>query len=591
MKYKYNWDLEKYFYKSIEDKDFKKDLCEVKEDLENFIKKYKDKIKKFKKPEELLKLYREDEQISLKLNKIFHFVFYLNSLDTQDQSVIKKIMELENMFLELQNELVFVDEEFKKLWEEKLLEFSESKILKWFKYYLIKKWANLKYILSPKEERLLNEYGNIESQVENLYNEFHNSLIFEVDWKQLTEWEVRSMRSSKDPEKREKAWKVLREKYSLKHNQIVLSNIYSSFVKKRLLNIKLRKYSSVMEPRNISEDLPNSVVDLLIDQVIENYWLFKRYLSLKAKIMELELPLKNADIFAPVSDSWSNFSKEEAIEKYLEIMKDFDDDFYNYSIDLLKNWRVDFDPKKWKRWWAFASYSKWQESFVLLNFTWKLNDISTLAHEFGHAIHWHLSQVQEEKTYNSPLSLAETASIFNEMLLSESLIADKKLSKKDKIFLLETKLWEIFSTIFRQIQYIDFERIVHKKISGWWSFSYEDYCKTRRETQEKMSQWAIEYDVSPEEENGWSMIPHIFHTPFYCYSYAFWNILSFSLYWKYKNQWKDFIEDYKKILASWWSIPPKELLIQYGIDIESKEFFETAFGQISKMLDDLESVV
>ena len=595
MTYKYNWNLEKYFYNWIDDKNLENDLKSVIQDIQNFIKKYKWKIQNFQKAEEVLQYYQDDEKISLKLNKIFHYLFYKNSLNTQDQAIIKKTMEVENLFVEIQNQLLFVQEEFKKLGKKKLQEFSESPILKDYKYLLESKIKALKHILSKKEEKLLNELSPIDNQIENLYNEFHSWLSFKIklNWenKVLTEDEVRSLRSNPDPKIRRLAYKTLREVYWKKWNKTVLSNIYSTFVKQWGLNVKLRKYKTVMEPRNISEWLDNKVVDLLMQQVMENYHLFQRYVWLKAKLLWKKLPLAIQDIQAPVVESKTKFTKDQAISTHLNVMKDFDETFYNYSIDLLKNGRVDFEPKQWKRWWAFASYSKWQESFVLLNFTWKLNDISTLSHEFGHAIHGHLSQIQPEAVYDSPLSLAETASIFNEMLLSEHLLNDKNLTKEDKINLLENKLGDVFATIFRQIQYVDFEKQVHTSIQQNKQFSHEDYCKTWRNTQEKMSWKTIKYDVKAEEESWWSMIPHIFHTPFYCYAYAFGNILTFSLYNKYKTEWKKFVQDYKQILSSGGSIPPKELLAQFWIDITKKKFYQDAFKEIEKMLDSLEELI
>ena len=595
MTYKYNWNLEKYFYNWIDDKNLENDLKSVIQDIQNFIKKYKWKIQNFQKAEEVLQYYQDDEKISLKLNKIFHYLFYKNSLNTQDQAIIKKTMEVENLFVEIQNQLLFVQEEFKKLGKTKLKEFSESPILKSYKYLLDDKIKSLKHILSKKEEKLLNELSPIDNQIENLYNEFHSWLSFKIklNWenKVLTEDEVRSLRSNPDPKIRRLAYKTLREVYWKKWNKTVLSNIYSTFVKQWWLSVKLRKCKTVMEPRNISEWLDNKVVDLLMQQVMENYYLFQRYVWLKAKLLWKKLPLAIQDIQAPVVESKTKFTKEQAIQKHLDVMKDFDETFYNYSVDLLKKWRVDFDPKQWKRWGAFASYSKWQESFVLLNFTWKLNDISTLSHEFGHAIHGHLSQIQPEAVYDSPLSLAETASIFNEMLLSEHLLNDKNLTKEDKINLLENKLGDVFSTIFRQIQYVDFEKQVHTNIQQNKQFSHQDYCKTWRNTQEKMTWKSIKYDVKAEEESSWSMIPHIFHTPFYCYAYAFGNILTFSLYNKYKTEWKKFVQDYKQILSSGGSIPPKELLAQFGIDITKNKFYQDAFKEIEKMLNLLESLI
>ena len=590
--YKYNWDLKRYFYESLYDYRFQKDLNDVIQQIQDFIKKYKWKIQKFTKPEELLQYYQDDEKLSTKLNKIFHYLFYLNSLDTQNQEVIKKMMEIEHMFIQLQNQLIFVSKEFKELWAKKLREFAKSEILKEYKYVLLYKAKSLKYLLSNKEEKLLNEYGIVDSQVENLYNEFHNWLTFKIilDWKKqiLTEEEVRALRSHKDPKIRRKAYKALREVYWKKYSKTILSNLYSTFVKEWVVSLKLRWYKTVMEPRNISEQLDNKVVDMLLDEVISHYDLFQKFVKIKAKLLKKRLPLPVQDLMAPVTESKAKFTKQEAIDIHLKVMKNFDEDFYNYSVDLLKNSRVDFDPKKWKRGGAFASYSKGQESFVLLNFTGKLDDVFALTHEFGHAIHWFLSQVQPEAVYSSPLSLAETASIFNEMLLSEYLLSNKNLSKEDKIYLLEHKLSDVFATIFRQVQYVDFERQVHNWIYEGKQFSHKDYCKLWRTTQEKMSWKTVKYDVPAEEESSWSMISHIFHTPFYCYSYAFGNILTFSLYNKYKKEGRKFVFDYKKILSSGGSVPPKELLEQFEINVTDKKFYENAFRQIEEMLEKLE---
>jgi len=595
MAYKYSWDLEKYFYKWVNNEKLEKDLQQAVNDIKSFIKKYKWKIKNFIKADELLKFYQDSEKSSQKLTKIFHYLFYLNSLESQNQEVIKKLMEVESTFIALQKELVFVDEEFKKLWQKKLREFANSELLKPYKYAILHKIKTLKYLLSEKEEKLLSEMQIVDTQVENLYNEFHNGLSFEIvldgKKKKLTEEEVRSFRAHKDPKVRKKAYKALRKIYGKQESKVVLSNLYSTFVKNWVLNAKLRWYKNSIQVRNISENMDDKVVDILLNQVKENYHLFQRYVWLKAKLLNKKTPLPIQDIFAPVVESKSEFSKEQAINTHLEVMKDFDEDFYNYSIDLLENWRVDFEPKQWKRWGAYASYSKWQESFVLLNFTKKLNDIFTLTHEFGHAIHGNLSQIQPEEVYDSPLSLAETASIFNEMLLSQYLLNKDNLTKQDKIHLLESKLGDIMATIFRQIQYVDFELEIHKWIWENKQFSYEDYCKIWREKQELMSWKALKYDVKAEEENSWAMIPHIFHTPFYCYSYAFGNILSFSLYSKYQQEGKKFIKDYKQILASWWSVPPKELLAKYGIDITKKQFYKNAFKQIEIMLDELEKLI
>ncbi len=621
MLLKTSWELEKYFYKWINDSNLRKDIKKFSNKLEKFIKKYKWNIQNFSTKKDLLEFYKDEENLRKEFIKVFNYLFYLQSLDSQNQDVIKKILEIENLYHQSEEKISFVDEEFKKLFNKftdlnnlkkswkltdleknivELITTDDKKLAKLnnpllkFKYVILYKIKTIKYLLSEKEEQLISKLSSANAQIANLYNEFHSWLTFKIciNWKKLTltEDEIRALRKHPDQKIRKKAYKSLRKTYSKNETKIVLSNLYSSFVKNWILNVKIRNYENVMEPRNISEYMDNKVVDLLIKEVISHYHLFQRYVKLKAKLLNKKHPINLEDLLAPVIKSDKNISYEEAINIHLNVMKSFDKDFYDYSIDLLKNWRVDFFPKFWKRWWAYASYSKNQESFVLLNFTNKLDDIFTLTHEFWHAIHWKLSQIQPEQTYDSPLSLAETASIFNEMLVSDYLLSKEDISKQDKIYLLESKLWDIFATIFRQIQYVDFEKTIHNWIYNWKQFSYEDYCKIRRKTQLKMSWETIKYDVKENEENSWAMISHIFHTPFYCYSYAFWNILVFSLFDKYKKEWKKFVKDYKNILSSWWSIPPKELLKKFWIDISNKKFYINAFSQIEKMLNELEKL-
>lgn len=239
------------------------------------------------------------------------------------------------------------------------------------------------------------------------------------------------------------------------------------------------------------------------------------------------------DTSAPLGKSDKDFTFEEAFDLHLSVMQDFDKDFYDYSKRMIEEERIDVFPRAGKRGGAFASYRKGEESFVLLNFTGKLRDVSTISHELGHAIHGHLSQVQEAPVYDSPLSMAETASIFSEMLLGEKV--KSLISKEEYREYLNERLGDIFATIFRQVQYVVFEKQVHESIHSGQELSYKDLNALWRKEQEKLYGGAVAFDVPAEDESGWSMIPHIFHTPFYCYAYAFGNLLTFALYNQVKS--------------------------------------------------------
>jgi oligoendopeptidase F len=187
--------------------------------------------------------------------------------------------------------------------------------------------------------------------------------------------------------------------------------------------------------------------------------------------------------------------------------------------------------------------------------------------------------------------LAETASVFSEMIFSEEFV--KTLNDPEaKLAFLSRRLEDIFATIFVQVMYVSFEKEVHELISQGKDLNYTDFNKIWKKHQISLSGDVIDYeDLDETKAFGWSSIPHIFRTPFYVYSYAFGNILTFALYEKYQSEGQDFIEDYKDILRSGGSKTPYDLLIKYGMDINKPEFYEKGIKTIEKILNEFEAEV
>ena len=591
IKYKTTWDLEKYYYNSLNDEKLNEDISKIMPLVKNFAKKYKGKIKKFNAKDFLIFL-KDDEKLTKHITKVMIYVHYLSALDTQNQSVIKKEGELDFLMTQVSNELLFISQEFKEIGFDKLIKFSKNKLLKENKNFFFQKAISIKYLLDEKTEYALNLKENSGGDAfGHLYEELTNSFMFKVKIngkvKEVTDSEVRALRTSPNEKIRDMALASLREVYNDKKVQITLGNAYSAIVKDCTSEIKLRKFKSVMSVRNLSEELSEDVVNMLLNEVENAYPIYQRYLKIKAKILGKK-KLKNSDLLAPITNVEKHFTFEESLNLFLKVMKEFDDEFYKYSLDMFENGRVDIFPTKGKRGGAFASYSLGFESFVLLNYTNKLDDIFALAHEIGHATHGSLSQVQKPQVFDSTLSLAETASVFNEMLVSEYIM--KNLNTTEKLDLLEKKLNDIFSTIFRQVQYVSFEKKVHETIFSGKELTYIDFNKMWREEQLKMTGNVVEYDVKAEEECGWSTIPTIFARPFYCYSYAFGNILVFALYNKYKKEGKSFVTKYKNILKAGGSRKPYELLLENGFDIKSKKYYESGIKIVEEMVDEFEKL-
>ncbi len=592
MSYSTSWNLSRYFYSGLDDPKLDTDIKNILPSAEKFAEKYEQTFHTFTTPEQITQFYTDYTKLSHNLATPSYYLFYRSSLDTQDLDVMKKMGEVEFIYNEASNKLLFIAQGWKQIGYEKIIEWSKEPSLIAYKNDLIWTADGIKYILTEREEYVLNMKSRPLGLAGSLHDELTGSYEFTMhidgEEKKLTEEEVRSYRQHKERNIRKEAYASLRRVYNNKQNQISLWNIYAAIVKDWTSEIKMRRYAeNVMAQRNISEEMDDEVVNMLLSEVENAYPLYQRFLKAKSKFLWLDTDFSIWDIWAPLGSVDKDFSFEEAYDLHLSVMRDFDDEFYHYSKEMIEEERIDVFPRSWKRGGAFASYRKWEKSFVLLNFTGKLRDVSTISHELGHAIHGHLSQAQEAPVYDSPLSLAETASIFSEMLLGEKV--KSLVSKEEYKEYLNERLGDIFATIFRQVQYVIFEKKVHEQIFSGNELSYKDFNTLWRVEQDKLYSGIVKYDTDAESESGWSMIPHIFHSPFYCYAYAFGNILTFALYNKVQDGSLS-IGDYKDILKAWWSERPRELLSRYNIDITSPEFYRAGIREVEKMVQEFEAL-
>ncbi len=593
MTYSIKWNLSRYFYTGLDDPKLASDIANILPTTEIFSKKYEHTFHTFTTTEEILEFYSDYTIISYDMATPSYYLFYRSSLDTQDLAVTKKMWEVDYIYTLASNQMLWIAQWWKTIGYDRIISWTNDPKMARYKNDLLSTADGIKYILGEAEEKVLNLKSRPLSLANSLHDELTGSyeytMMIDGEEKKLTEEEVRSYRQHTDRNIRRESYESLRRVYNSKQTQITLGNIYTSIVKDWSSEITMRWYpENVMAGRNISEEMDDEVVDMLLAEVERAYPLYQRFLRVKAKMIGLQDDFSVYDIGAPLGTVDKNFTFDEAYDLHLSVMRDFDSEFYDYSVRMIEEERIDALPHAGKRGWAYASYRKWEESFVLLNFTGKLRDVSTISHELGHAIHGHLSQWQEAPVYDSALSMAETASIFAEMLLGEKV---KSLVNADEYReYLNERLWDIFATIFRQVQYVAFERQVHTQIHSGEELSYKDLNTLWRGHQDKLYGWVVAYDTDASSESGWSMIPHIFHTPFYCYAYTFGNLLTFALYNKVQSG-ELSKEDYKDILRSGGSERPRDLLNRYGIDIASTDFYQSGLREVEKMVEEFEKLV
>ncbi len=226
------------------------------------------------------------------------------------------------------------------------------------------------------------------------------------------------------------------------------------------------------------------------------------------------------------------------------------------------------------------------DPFVLLNFDGTIRDISTMAHEFGHAIHSVLASDKPISVQHAPLPLAETASVFGEMLLNDKIFNSVAVSEK-KILLAE-QIDDFYATIMRQTYFTIFEVSAHDSISENNATTIDEladlYLGNLKE------QFGDSVKITDDFKYEWLYIPHIYHSPFYCYAYSFGNLLVMSLYQKYKNEGRDFIPKYTRILSSGGTKKPEDLLMDEGIDITKESFWQKGFDLVNDKIAELRSI-
>jgi oligoendopeptidase F len=395
---------------------------------------------------------------------------------------------------------------------------------------------------------------------------------------------IRSTRS----EEREAAYKSLLQVY--KKNSGVLGEIYQNrVIEWRNEYITMRRFKSAISVRNIYNKLDDRTVETLLSVCRRNAVIFQDYFKQKAKILGVK-KLHRYHLYAPLTlkaSSQKRFTYGKAIDLVLGTFEDFHPRFREFTEKVLNEQHVDSEIRKAKVGGAFcSSVSPKITPYVLLNFNGKSRDVTTMAHEFGHAIHSMAASDKPIMVWEAPLPLAETASVFAEMLLNDKL--SKRIIGKESRILLAEQIDDMYATIIRQAYFTLFEIDAHKAIAeqnATIDKVSEIYLSNLKE------QFGNSIDVSEDFQWEWLYIPHFYHSPFYCYAYSFGNLLVVSLYQQFKSEEKkSFIPKYFNILSAGDSRKPEHLLKESGIDISKDEFWQQGFDLVAEKIQDLKDM-
>jgi oligoendopeptidase F len=445
------------------------------------------------------------------------------------------------------------------------------------------------FTLDEKSEQIINiKDENGIGAVQTLYSMLTNRLEFhlEVDGeaKTLTRDGLMAYAFSPKPETRAAAYHELYRVYE--NEATILGQVYTNRVRDwHDENVILRGYPSPISVRNVDNDIPDQAVQVLLDVARENAPIFQRYFRLKAGWLNLDR-LRRYDLYAPLATSDRAIEYGDAVRSVLETFHDFHPSFAQMAERVFAEDHMDGEIRKGKRGGAFCStilprFTPW----VLVNYAGRVRDVATLAHELGHAIHSMLAEKHSLLTQHASLPLAETASVFGEMLMTDRLLREEAdpLARRE---LLAAAVDDVYATVLRQAYFVMFEQEAHAAVLQ--GRSTEEICELYMG--KLVEQFGDSVEIAPEFRYEWLSIPHIYSTPFYCYAYSFGQLLVLALYRRFQEEGEAFKPGYLRLLAYGGSARPEAILREAGIDINDRAFWQGGFDLVKERIDEMEGL-
>ena len=580
------WDLSD-LYASEDAAELQADLTWLKQSCIDFSNDYEGKLAQLN-ADEMLKAVERYEAIDIIAGRIMSFAGLRYYQLTTDPERAKFMSDMQDKLTEHTTKLVFYGLEFNRLDEEALSKLlSQNTALARYKPVFDRMRAMKPYQLSDEMERFLHDQSVIGATAWNrLFDETIASLVFTIDGEDLPLEAATNKLSEQDRDTREAAAREIAR--VLRENTSLFARVHNTLAKDKEIEDRWRKMPTPQTGRHLSNHVEAEVVEALRNAVVAAYpKLSHRYYALKAKWLGLEtMQIWDRNAPLPIEDDklvdWTA-AQEMVLSAYAEFSPEMAEIAKQF---FTKSW-IDAAVKPGKAPGAFAHPTvTTAHPYVMLNYLGKPDDVMTLAHELGHGVHQVLAAQQGELLSSTPLTLAETASVFGEMLTFRKLLAAAKTPQERKV-LLAGKVESMINTVVRQIAFYDFECKLHAaRAEGeltpdqinaiWMSVQGESLGPV--------------FEFMDGYETFWSYIPHFVHSPFYVYAYAFGDGLVNALYAVYEEGDPEFQAKYFDMLRAGGSKHHTELLAPFGLDASDPKFWDKGLSMISAMIDELEAM-
>ncbi len=586
------WNLTE-LYQKIDDPKIQQALTETTQLADQFEQKYRGKITKLN-PKGLQKCLQDIEAFNLKTSDLGLYsslTFSADMTNTKIQTLHDKVDKLD---VKVGKQLAFYSLELGKLIKQQpqIIDYPE---LANYRHMLQRVLRRVEHQLSEVEEQLIIEKDQFGVNAwEELQSKWLNTRFFEVtvlgEKKSLSYCEANGLLPHPDRATRESAYRTIYG--GLGKDGEVFSAALRSICNDWVNVSKRRKYASPMESSLLNNDTQLNIISNLLLSVEEGAASYRRYLTIKARLMGLP-KLGNHDIIAPLPDApEQKYTYEQAQEIITEAYSRFSPDYAKAVKEMFMKKHIDAAPRFGKRNGAFcASHYKGKSAYILQSFNGTLTDVFTLAHELGHATHdWYMARSQTLLNTNVPSAVAETASIFSELLLTDLMLSRANSDAERKVLLCSV-LDEAGMTAFQVTARVWFEQSLYDAIEKGEYLDYQTICKLWTEARKRIYGDAVEW--LPEMEAEWAMKPHYFmaNYRFYNYPYVYAQMFVYSLYERYLVEGTSFVSKLVALLSAGSSKSPLELAADIGFDLAASDFWRGGVKVFERFVGDVEGVL
>ena len=579
-----DWNLND-LYTATDAKELIRDLNWLEKECNEFAKSYEGKLHTLS-DKEMLNCIVRNEKISSISGRIISYAGLLYYQKTTDADRAKFLSDMQEKITVFTTKLVFFSLEINSLEDEFLDKlFTKNDQLARYKPVFEKIRAMKPYQLNDEIEKFLHDLGIVGDAWEKLFDETIAGLTFKIDDESLNIEATLNLLTDQNRENREKATRELARVFS--ENIKVFTRVHNTQAKEKEIIDRWRGMPTAQMGRHLANQVEPEVVEALRNAVVKAYpEISHRYYELKRKWLGLEI-MQVWDRNAPLPmESNKLVTWDEAQKVVTGAYTNFDSRMSDLITPFFNEGWIDAGVKPGKAPGAFAHPTVTDvHPYIMLNYLGKPRDVMTLAHELGHGVHQVLASSQGQMLSSTPLTLAETASVFGEMLTFQQML-DQSCDKNERKVLLANKVEDMINTVVRQIAFYDFECKLHDaRRSG--ELTPSDINSLWMSVQSESLGPAFEFVDG--YETFWSYIPHFVHSPFYVYAYAFGDGLVNALYATYKENPKGFEDKYFNLLSAGGSKHHKELLKPFDLDASDPKFWTKGLSMISGMIDELET--